>query len=232
MTVTFQIGLFPQLGLLSTGRHGMTDKDFIPPVILAPQPPFRLCFMDLITGGSGTDLLRFRGEAIRDVCIISELSDCPGMIIEVISYCTSTEQGFGIFTLSHYDRAMRRPRGELKWLFGSFVHSGTQVKRQAQEFWFHKSLIHAMRWLRGEAMTPLSRNSTGPKAFITQFSTLFQPAKSERCLEPLQITSILSMCRITLPLPLPMISQKSWPGCHPWSPRCDIRIFASRGWIA
>jgi len=59
---TFQISLFPRLDLLSAARYGMTDKDFIPPVILAPQPPFRLCFMDLITDNSRTDLLRFRGD--------------------------------------------------------------------------------------------------------------------------------------------------------------------------
>jgi len=42
--------------------------------------------MDLITDNSGTGLLRFRGETIRDACIILELSDCSGMIIEVTLY--------------------------------------------------------------------------------------------------------------------------------------------------
>ena len=153
---TFQISLFFQLDLLSAARYGMTDKDFIPLVILAPQPPFRFCFIDLITDNSGTDLLRFRGETIRDVCIVLELSDCSGVIVDVILYHHRARvRNIYPFPL---DRAMRRLRGKVEWLFGSFVHSGTQVRRQAQEFWFHKPPIHAMKWLRGEAMTPLFRN--------------------------------------------------------------------------
>ena len=48
----------------------MTDKDSIPPVILASQPRLRICFMDLISDNAGTDLLRLRREKIKDVCMM------------------------------------------------------------------------------------------------------------------------------------------------------------------
>ena len=40
--------------------------------------------MDLITHNAGTDLLRLRGETIRDVCVALELTDYSGVIVEVI----------------------------------------------------------------------------------------------------------------------------------------------------
>jgi len=43
-----------------------------------------LCFMNLITDKAGTDLLRSKGETSRDVWMDLELTDCSGMILEVI----------------------------------------------------------------------------------------------------------------------------------------------------
>ena len=60
---------------------------------------------------------------------------------------------------------------------------------------------------------------------VNRFKALQQPIlysisaaeKNARCLELSPITSILSMCRITMSLSLmpPMMSPKSWPGCRP-----------------
>jgi len=47
-----------------------------------------LCFMNLITDKAGTDLLRSKGETSRDVWMDLELTDCSGMIFEVILYHT------------------------------------------------------------------------------------------------------------------------------------------------
>jgi len=49
---------------------GVTDKDCVPPVISTSQPRLRICFTDLISDNAETDLLRFEGEKIRDVCMI------------------------------------------------------------------------------------------------------------------------------------------------------------------
>ena len=58
---------------------------------------------------------------------------------------------------------------------------------------------------------------------VNRFKALQQPIlysisaaeKNARCLELSPITSIVSMCRITLPLMPQMMSPKSWPGYRP-----------------